>query len=165
MNWLDGLILLPVLIGLILGLKRGFVSEVIALVVVIFGALGARLLAPTVSRAILSAFAWPEGTCDVIAYVVVFLAIAVVLSLIARGLNRFLRAIHLAWLNKLVGGAFGAIKSCVIILIAVFVLERTNDEYHYLDDAPIIQQSVLYPKIAKATHELLSFSGQQSGQS
>ena len=165
MNWLDGLIVLSVLICLIRGLMHGFVSEVIALVVVIFGALGARLIAPTVSGAIQTAFAWPSGTCDVIAYVLIFIGIAMLLSLLARDLTRFLNKIHLGWANKLLGGAFGACKAGMIILIVVFIMERTNDEYHYLDEAPVLKESVLYSKIVQATHEILSFSGSQSGQS
>lgn len=165
MNGIDVLILLPVLICLIRGLMRGFVSEVIALAVVVFGALGARLVAPPFSGAIQDAFAWPAGTCDVIAYVLIFLTVAMILSLLARNMTRFLNAIHLGWANKLLGGVFGAGKACMIILIVVFIMERTNDEYHYLDDAPILKESVLYPKVVKATHDLLSFSGEQSGQS
>ena len=165
MNWLDVLIVLSVLLSLIRGLMRGFVSEVIALVVVIFGALGARLIAPPLSDAIQDAFAWPTGTCDVIAYVLIFLAIATLLSVFARNMNRFLNAIHLGWANKLLGGAFAVCKAGLIILIAVFILERTNDEYHYLDNAPILKESVLYPKLVKATHDLLSFSGEQPRQS
>lgn len=165
MNWLDALILLPILIGLIRGLMHGFVSEVIALVVVIFGALGARFIAPPFSGALQSAFHWPAGTCDVIAYILIFIALAVIFTLIGRQLNRFLRAIHLAWLNSLVGGAFGALKAFLIVVIVVFIFERTNDEYHYLDEAPIIKESALYPGFQKAAHDLFTFSGKQSGQS
>jgi len=165
MNWLDVLIVLSVLLCLIRGLMRGFVSEVIALVVVVFGALGARYMAPPFSGAIQEAFAWPAGTCDVIAYVLIFLIIAIILSVIARGTTRFLNAIHLGWANTLLGGAFAVCKAGLIILIAVFILERTNDEYHYLDDAPILKESTLYPKLVQATHDLLSFSREQHGQS
>jgi membrane protein required for colicin V production len=164
MNWLDVFILLPVLYGLIRGFMRGFVSEVIAFAVVIFGALGARLIAPPVSGAIRSAFNWDEGTCDVIAYVVVFIVVAVILSLLAKQANRFVHAIHMAWLNSVLGGVFGALKACLLVLIVVFVFERTNEEYHYLDNAPIIQKSTLYPKASEATHVLFSFSREQLGE-
>ena len=49
MNWLDVLIVLPVLVGLVRGLMRGFISEIIAFVVVILGVLGARIIAPPFS--------------------------------------------------------------------------------------------------------------------
>ena len=43
MNWLDVLIVLPLLFGLVRGLMRGLVSEVIAIAVVVLGALGSRM--------------------------------------------------------------------------------------------------------------------------
>ena len=161
MNWLDVLIILPVLYGLIRGLMRGFVSEIIAFVVVIFGALGARLIAPPLSKVIQSGFKWPEGTCDVIAYVVIFLGIAILLSLLAKQITRLINAIHLGWANKVLGAAFGALKATLLVLIVIFVFERTNDEYHYLDNSTVLQESALYPDFAEVTHDLFSFSGEQ----
>ena len=84
MNWLDVLIVLPVLVGLVRGLMRGFISEIIAFVVVILGVLGARLIAPPFSAGLLSLFDWPEPVCDVVAYTLVFLFIAIGLAIAAK---------------------------------------------------------------------------------
>lgn len=158
MNWLDILILLPLLVGLVRGLMRGLVSEIIAFAVVILGALGARLIAPPFSAFLLSLFAWPQGVCDVVGYTLVFLAIAIVLSIAAKMLNKFLKAIHLGWANRLAGGLFGVCKYGLLVLIVVFVMDRTNEAYHYLDNSPVVQSSVLYPRMVQLTDGLLSFS-------
>lgn len=164
MNWLDAIIILPFLVGLVRGLMRGFVSEIIAFAVVILGALGARLFAPVVSGTILTLFAWPQGVCDVVAYTIIFLVIAILLSMLAKGLNRFLNAIHLGWINRILGGAFGLCKYGLMVLIVIFIVKRTNDEYHYMDDAPVVKTSVLYPKMVEATNVLLSFTRSELGQ-
>lgn len=139
---------------------RGLISEVIAIVVVILGALGARMAAPACSGWLLAQFAWPEQVCDVVAYTLIFLGIAILLSLIAKGLTRFMRAIHLGWANRILGGAFGVCKYGVIVLLAVFVMDRTNEAFHYLDNSPVVKTSVVYPYCVQATNALLSFSGQ-----
>ena len=159
MNWLDILLVLPLVVGLVRGLMRGFISEVIAIVVVILGVLGARLAAPSCSAWFLQQFAWPQGVCDIVAYTLVFLVIAVILSVIARLISKFLRAIHLGWANRLLGGVFGICKYGIIVLLAVFLLDKTNEAFHYLDEAPVVKTSVVYPQMIKATHALLSFSG------
>lgn len=159
MNWLDILLVLPLVVGLVRGLMRGFISEIIAIVVVILGVLGARLAAPTCSAWFMQQFAWPQGVCDIVAYTLVFLAIAVILSVIARLLTKFLRAIHLGWANRLLGGVFGICKYGIIVLLAVFILDKTNEAFHYLDEAPVVKTSVVYPQMVQATHVLLSFSG------
>ena len=145
MNWLDVLLLLPLLLGLVRGLMRGLISEIIAIVVVILGVLGSRLLTPSFSAWILSQFAWPQEVCDVVAYVLIFLAIAILLSLLARVLNKFLRAIHLGWANRLLGAAFGVAKYGIIVLIVVFAMDRTNQAFHWLDESPVVKSSVVYP--------------------
>jgi len=155
MNWLDVLLLLPLLVGLVRGLMRGFISEVIAIMVVLLGVIGARFGAPPFSEWLLQQFAWPQGVCDVVSYTLVFLVIAILLSLLAKGLTRFLRAIHLGWANRLAGGLFGIAKYGLLVLIAVFVLNKTNESFHYLDDAPVVKTSVIYQPMVKITDYLI----------
>ena len=158
MNWLDVLLLLPLLVGLVRGLMRGFISEIIAIAVVLLGVLGAKLWAQFFSAWLLAQFAWPQGVCDVVAYTLLFLAIAIVLSLLARLLTKFMRAIHLGWANRLLGGIFGICKYGILVLIAVFIMDRTNESFHWADEAPIVQTSIVYPHMVKATNAVLSFS-------
>ena len=160
MNWLDILLVLPLLFGLVRGLMRGLISEIIAIVVVILGVLGARLTAPAFSAWLLAQFAWPQGVCDVVAYTLIFLAVAIILAILAKLLTKFMKAIHLGWANRLAGSLFGAAKYGLIVLLIVFAMDRTNDAFHWLDDAQIVKTSVVYPYMVQATHALLSFAGQ-----
>ena len=129
---------------------RGLVSEVIAILVVILGVLGSHLFAPSFSGWILTQFAWPKEVCDVVAYVLLFLGIGIALSLCAKLLARFLRAIHLGWANRLLGGLFGVCKYGIIVLVVVFAMDRINHRFHWLDNSPVVQTSVLYPYTVKA---------------
>lgn len=159
MNWLDALILLPLLVGLVRGLMRGFISEVIAIVVVILGVLGARFAAPACSKCFLQWFEWPEGVCDVVAYVLIFLLVAIILSYAARLLMRLLNAIHLGWANRLLGGLFGILKFGILVLIAVFILDKTDEAFHWQENQPVVQTSVLYPHAVKAVDGILNWTG------
>ena len=150
MNWLDVLLLLPLLVGLVRGLMRGLISEIIAFVVVILGVLGSRFAAPPFSAWLLQQFAWPQGVCDVVAYILLFLTIAIILAIVARLLTKFLRAIHLSWANRLAGGLFGMVKYGIIVLVVVFTMDRTNQTFHWLDNSPVVKTSVVYPYMVKA---------------
>ncbi|MBQ6764281.1 MAG: CvpA family protein [Paludibacteraceae bacterium] len=154
-NWLDILLLLPLVVGLVRGLMRGFVSEIIAIVVVILGVIGARLWAPPFSAWFLNQFAWPQGVCDAVAYTLLFLAIAIVLSVAARLLNKLMRAIHLGWANRLAGGLFGLAKYGLLVLVAVFVMHKTDESFHWLSDAPVVQTSVVYPQMVKLIDSIM----------
>ena len=158
MNWLDGLLLLPLLVGLVRGLMRGLISEIIAIMVVILGVVGAKLWAPAFSKWILAQFAWPQGVCEIVAYTLLFLGIAIVLSILARLLTKFMRAIHLGWANRLLGGVFGVCKYGVVVLFAVFIMQKTNESFHWLDESPVVKSSIVYPQMVKVTHAILSFA-------
>ena len=161
MNWLDVLLLLPLLVGLVRGLMRGFISEIIAVAVVIFGVIGARFIAPPFSQWLLTLNPdWPQGVCDVVAYTLIFLLIAVLLTVAAKKMNKDMKKIHLGWVNRILGGLFGMCKYGLIVLVVVFVMDRTNDAFHWLDGAQVVSDSVLYPLFVKATHAVLSFAGQ-----
>ena len=89
MNWLDALLLLPLLIGLIRGLMRGFITELIAILAVVLGVVGARLWGARFSAWILAQTTWPAGVCDVIAYALLSLTFvcgmtALIVALISR---------------------------------------------------------------------------------
>ena len=156
MNWLDVLILLPLLIGLVRGLMRGLISEIIAFVVVILGVLGSRFAAPSVSKCLLQWFLWPEGVCDIVAYALIFLAIAILLSIAAKLLTRLLRAIHLGWANRLLGGLFGVLKYGIIVLFAVFVMDKTDEAFHWQENEPVVKTSILYPHAVKVVGWIIS---------
>lgn len=150
MNWLDVLLLIPLLIGLVRGLMRGLVTEVIAILVVIIGVLGARLFAPSFSTWMHKQFAWQGEVCDVVAYVLIFLSIAIVLAILARLLSKFLKAIHLGWANRLFGGVFGICKYAILVLIVVFAMEKTNKSFHWLDKSKVVKTSIVYPYAVEA---------------
>lgn len=150
MNWLDILILVPLLAGLVRGLMRGFVSEVIGLAVVILGVLGSRLFAPPFSAWLLKQFAWKAEVCDIVAYILIFLAIAIVLSILGSLLSRLLHAIHLGWVNRLLGAVVGVAKLSIVVLLAVYVMELTDRSFHWKSNAQVIQTSKIYPYCVQA---------------
>lgn len=163
MNWLDVILVLPLVVGLVRGLMRGLISEIIAIVVVILGVICAKLWAPPFSAFLLKQFAWPQGVCDVVAYTLLFLAVAIILSVLAKLLYKFMRAIHLGWANRLLGGVFGLAKYGIIVLIAVFAMDRTNQSFHYLDDAPVVKTSVVYPQMVKIVNLIAQSTPKQVG--
>lgn len=152
MNWLDVILLLPLLVGFVRGIMRGLVSEIIAFVVIILGVLISRTFVNPFSQWLLAQFAWPQGICNVVAYVLIFLTVAIILTLFSRALTKLLRSIHLGWANRLAGGIFGFVKYGIFIIIIVFAMNRTNQVFHWLDDSPIVQSSVVYPVMVKATN-------------
>ena len=99
MTWLDIVILLPLLIGLVRGTMRGLITEVIAILAVILGFIGAKIWGQTFSTWLLTQFTWPQPVCDAVAYALLFLGIAIALNIVGRLLSKLLKAINLGWIK------------------------------------------------------------------
>ena len=156
MSWLDIVILLPLLIGLVRGLMKGLVTEIIAIAAVVLGFIGAKIWGHEFSAWILQQFTWPQPVCDAVAYALLFIAITLALNLVGRLISKLLKAIHLGWVNRLLGGAFGAAKWAVIVLAVVFCVNKLDTQFHFLQPE-LKNSSLLYHKAVGYANKALDY--------
>lgn len=157
--WLDILLLLPLLYGLIRGLMRGLITELNTLLALLLGVAGAKSWGAALASWLHQQASWPTEVCNVIAYVLLFLAIAVALHFIGTLLQKLLKAIQLGWVNRLLGGICGAVKWAVIVLALVFVVGQLD---HFISFMPneLKKQSRLYqPALDAVNHTVQLYNG------
>ncbi len=143
MSWLDILILLPLLIGLVRGLMKGLIVEVSSIVAIILGFLGAKWWSAAFASWLMQQFEWSETACIVVAYALLFAGIALGLNIIARLLSKLFQKIQLGWLNRLLGGVFGTAKWGIVIVALVLCLHNLDKQFQFLSPE-LKQQSVVY---------------------
>ena len=148
MCWLDILILIPLVIGLIRGLFKGFIVQLISIVAIIIGHLGARIFGGHITCWLLKQFEWPEAVCSVISYIVLFIAISLTLNIIAMLITKLAKKISLGWLNRLIGGIFGIITYALITMTIVLCLHRLDQQFHFLKEE-VKSESILYTYTAE----------------
>ena len=159
MTWLDILILLPLLIGLIRGLMKGLIVEVTSIVAIILGFLGAKLWSATFASWLIQQFEWSETACIVVAYALLFAGIALALNLVARLLSKLFQKIQLGWLNRLLGGIFGTAKWGIVIVALVLCVHNMDKQFQFIQPE-LKEKSVVYttltPYAEKAWEEIKS---------
>ena len=133
--WLDILIVLPVLWGLVRGLMQGLVSEVMAILAIIFGCLGAYWWAGRFAAWLQAQLSWQPAVCNAVAYALIFIAIAVSLTVLANLLSRFFKAINLGGVNRLCGGLFGMAKWALVVLVVLFCVNQLDIYFHFIPDS------------------------------
>lgn len=143
MTWLDIIVLLPILVGLVIGLKKGLIIELSGLLTIIVGYLCTHLFGAYATGWLMQQFTWSEAICSVVAHALLFVAVSLLLHLLAKLLTKLFKTIKLGWLNRLLGGVFGMIKWAAIVLFAVLCLDRLDQQFHFLRDE-LKQQSVVY---------------------
>ncbi|MEE0945479.1 MAG: CvpA family protein [Acutalibacteraceae bacterium] len=82
-----------------------------------------------------------------IALLVMFIIFAVVLNFLATIVNKIIKVSFLGKINKLLGGIFGALTGCIIIIVLCFVLKYTvylSGEEAKLISNEALQNSFIY---------------------
>ena len=129
MNTLDLVILIPIALGFVFGLFKGLVKELASLAAIIFGIYGAKVFAPSLSGFLIRSLAFSPETALPLAYIFLFVLIAVVLLIIAKTLDKFFDSIALGGLNKLLGGIFAAFKYALIVSVLLNVFDALDSRF------------------------------------
>ena len=153
MSYLDIIILLPILFGIIMGVKRGVVMEVFAIVGIILGIVVARIYAGDAAAWLQQVSTWDINLLKPIAAFFIFIAVAIVCNLLARLLTKLFKLISLSWINRLVGGLFGAAKWILIVAVIITCIDMLDGVLHFIKPE-LKQSSVLYPYALQLTQTL-----------
>ena len=153
MSYLDIIIALPIILGIILGVMRGLIKEVLAIVGIILGIVVARIYAGDAAAWLQQVSTWDINLLKPIAAFFIFIAVAIVCNLLARLLTKLFKLISLSWINRLVGGLFGAAKWILIVAVIITCIDMLDGVLHFIKPE-LKQSSVLYPYALQLTQTL-----------
>ncbi|MBU0712361.1 CvpA family protein [bacterium] len=128
-----------------LGLRQGLIEEALKLIGIILASTFAVRFYGLGVALIQDMFNISEGVQTIIGFIIVFLIVYLSIQLLSSILKRIVSTLKLAWLDRLSGLAFGALKGILIMSIiawcfsifseTMFVkkLEASSPSYIYLD--------------------------------
>jgi len=107
-------------ISIALGVLRGLVREVLALVAWVAAFLLSNFLAPEAARLL------PQGMGSeevrlLVSYVVVFIIVLVALSVLAVLASKIVKVVGLGVSDRAVGGVFGLVRGVLVVMILVLL--------------------------------------------
>ena len=153
MSYLDIIIAIPIILGIILGVMRGLIKEVLAIVGIILGIVVARIYAGDAAAWLQQVSTWDINLLKPIAAFFIFIAVAIVCNLLARLLTKLFKLISLSWINRLVGGLFGAAKWILIVAVIITCVDMLDGVLNFIKPE-LKQSSVLYPYALQLTQTL-----------
>lgn len=148
MNPLDFLIIIPILYGLIRGFFRGLVGELTAIIAIVCAVIGSKLFAPQVATLLLKYLDLSISAAQTIAYIVLFLAIAMMLNIIGNLFRKLLHAISLEGFNRLLGAVFGTMKWALIMSVIINGIALLDGHFHFIKPE-FKQTSIVYEPIKR----------------
>ena len=142
---LDLLLLIPALLGLWRGWRRGFVREVAALLSLVVSLFLSYRLQEAVYAFIAERFDERGAFVHALSFILVFLASMIALNALARLLTKLLESAQLGTLNRLLGGLFSCVKWLILTLVLVQVTFLLNQRFGWFDSLEILEK---YPVLA-----------------
>lgn len=120
MTVFDYIVIAVVAASVLLGIWRGVVGEIIALVAWILAFFAARWWGDEVANSVLNAISDPELRL-VAAWVLVFIVVLMLMALLRLAIRGLLKALGLSPTDRLLGMIFGVARGLVIVLALVVV--------------------------------------------
>lgn len=125
MNFIETYNLIDLFVGgtllaaLILGLWKGFIRSLTAMAGVFFGVLGAMRYHSYIQPYLGKVSSLDPHISVILAMVILFILVQVLFVLIRKGLDALIDVTHLSWLDRILGGAMGAVAGLLVVASAV----------------------------------------------
>jgi membrane protein required for colicin V production len=155
MNWLDLLILIPLVAGIFSGYRNGLIGEVASLAALILGIWGSIKFSDWTAN-LLNTWGIESQHMNIISFVVTFIIIVVVVQLIGRMLSQLLKSLALGWVDKIAGIGVGVIKAALITCVILFIIDIVDERKSFIPE-DIKDNSILYQPMATLIPNLMPF--------
>ena len=124
MNVIDIVLALIMALGFYKGFKNGLLVEVASIIALIAGLYCAFHFSDFAAIYLADLLDWNENNLNIAAFVVTFLAVLVGVNLLGKLLTKIVQVLLLGMVNKLLGGAFGLLKSLIILGVLLVFLDQ-----------------------------------------
>ncbi|SRX72630.1 CvpA family protein [Aequorivita antarctica] len=146
MNTIDIVIGIIFIIAFFVGFSKGFLRSLASLIGIVVGVYCAMFFSDYVKVYLENWFNWSADTTQVLAFVITFLLIMILFSLLGRVLTKVADLAMLGIFNKLFGGIFNVLKFAFLISV-VFMFVNASESYRILTEEQR-EASVLYAPVA-----------------
>jgi membrane protein required for colicin V production len=141
------------------GFINGLVKEVASLAALILGIWGAIKFSGFTAEKLCDYFDMTGKYVGIISFIITFLIIVIIIHFIGMLVDKLMEAVSLGFINRLIGIAFGLLKS-VLIMSIVFVVLNTIDVRRPFLPKEKIEQSLLYNPISDIAPAIFPIIGE-----
>ena len=163
MNLIDIFIGVILILGFYKGFKNGLVIELTSLLGLILGIVGAFYISKEYGLYIGKWLDWEDEYLRITTFLLSFLGIVIIVSLIGKLITRLINFVALSFINKFLGGLFGLLKFGLFLSILLLLFNVINAQFEMvspstLEDSysyPILSEltDVIWPKLVEMSQE------------
>lgn len=156
MGILDIILLLCFIPGIVTGISKGFVKQVVEFGAILGGAWAAFHFSSSLSVWLAQYFNLDKVILHIISFIIIMLIIALIMNLLANLLTKILNVIALGWLNGILGLIFGILKVALILALIIMVFEGLNNSFELLKPGSL-DDSVVYNAIKEIGQKIFPY--------
>ncbi len=147
MNFLDIILILPVIWFAYKGFTKGFIIELTSLVALVLGVFIAINFSYFAADFLTDNTKIAHKYISIIAFVITFIAIVIAAFAVGKLLEKVINLILLGFINKIAGCLFGILKAAFILSVIIFII-NSFDSKQAVITKKIRENSILYKPIA-----------------
>lgn len=134
MNFVDIIILIPLIWWTYRGFTKGFVIEIASVGALLLGIFIANEFSHFMAEILNDNFEIDPEYVHIVAFTITFLAVVVGVHFVARMVDKLVKAVALSLPNRIAGAAFGFVKVAFILSVAFVVLNQIDKEGKFLSN-------------------------------
>lgn len=143
MNFVDIIIIVPLVYAAWVGFRKGLIIEVFTLLALLVGIYAGIHFSDWTSKLIVDNIEMEVKYLPVIAFTVTFLAVGAMVFFAGKMIERMLKMVNLSPINKILGLFFGVIKMVYTLSILIILIE-TYDERGGFIPKDLKEESLFY---------------------
>ena len=154
MNFLDLILAIPLGWLIFKGYRRGLIFELASLAGVALG----TMLAVRFARWFADWVGFTGQNAFIIAFFILFVAVVVLSMALGKLVERFVKLVHVGFLNNLAGALFGLLKGLCILGVLVYFVAVIDLNGRILT-RDVKQSSMLYRPVERMGNRLVGMAG------
>ena len=143
MTTIDIIILIALGAGVIIGFMKGFIRQLASILGLIVGLLAAKAL--YTSLAVKLCPTVTDSMAQILAFVIIWIAVPLIFTLVASVLTKAMEAVSLGWLNRLLGAGLGALKYLLLVSLVVCVIQFIDTDSQLISQTKKEESLLYYP--------------------
>ena len=159
MNFIDAIIIVILILGMIRGFTNGLIKEAASLAALILGIWGAIKFSGFTAAKLYDYFDMTGKYVGIISFIITFGIIVVIIHFIGLLIDKLIAAVALGFINRLLGIAFGLLKSVLILSVILVVLNAIDARRPFLPKDKI-ENSMFYNPISDIAPAIFPIIGE-----
>ncbi len=156
MNYIDLVLAVFLLWGAIKGFKNGLIIETASLAALFLGIYGALRFSFYTSDILVEKFHMATRYLHIVSFAITFIVIVILVHLLAKALDKLVKAVALGFINRLTGILLGITKVAFVLSLLLLLINATDRKAHFMPQDKI-RESLLYDPIARFAPTLFMY--------